>query len=249
MPDLPRRRRPERPSWTGPIVQRLTPAIKALVIADALLFLVFVFAEPAQAWMKTYLAIWPDFLGALHLWQPVTALFVHFRLIDLIFDVVGLWWMGASLERMQGTRRFLALFFVAGILANVAAALVAHASGVRVSYEGCSWPVLAMFVAFGRLQGRQMTAVFSAALVLQARVVALVFVGLGVIVSIIQGVSTGDWGGLVGTLVAVAVGYLVAAPGGLRELYDSIRVRRLRRRYRVIEGGAPRRGRSSKYWN
>jgi membrane associated rhomboid family serine protease len=228
---------------------RLTPAIKALVIIDTLLFLVFVFSEPAQAWMKAHLAVWPDFIATRQLWQPLTALFVHFRLRDILFDIIGLWWMGTAVEREQGTRRFLFLFFLSGIVGNLVVALVTRASGVAVPYDGCGIPVLAMFVAFGRLHGRQMMAIFSASLMLQARQIAMVFVALAVILGVIQGFSGGGWGALAGTFVAVAVGYLGAAPGGLRELYDSIRARRLRRRYRVIEGGASRRGRSNKYWN
>jgi len=41
-------------------------------------------------------------------------------------------------------------------------------------------------------------------------------------------------------LTASLVGYLAAAPGGLGELWAAMKVRRLRRRYRVIEGGAGR---------
>jgi hypothetical protein len=40
--------------------------------------------------------------------------------------------------------------------------------------------------------------------------------------------------------VATAVGYFGAAPGGFDGLRDALKVRRLRRRYRVIDGGAGR---------
>ena len=74
---------------------------------------------------------------------------------------------------------------------------------------------------------------------------ALIFVLWGVIASAMQS----NWALLAGTLVATAAGYFGVAPGGLREIYDFVRVRRLRRRYRVLEGGAGRRPRSPKYWN
>jgi hypothetical protein len=106
---------------------------------------------------------------------------------------------------------------------------------------------MGIFVAYGRLYGREQTQVFGA-LVLQARHVALFFVVLALVVDLVQVFSQGDWGSLAGTLVAVAVGYFAAAPGGLTEIRDYLRVRRLKRRYRVLEGGASRRGRA-KYWN
>jgi hypothetical protein len=94
-----------------------------------------------------------------------------------------------------------------------------------------------------------MMSVFSQALTLQARQIALIFVGLAVVMDVISAFNGGGWGSLAGTFVAIVVGYFGAAPGGLRQLYDTLRVRRLRRRYRVIEGGASRRNRSTKYWN
>jgi membrane associated rhomboid family serine protease len=249
MPDLPRRR-PERPSWIQPIVGRLTPAIKALVIINALVYLTYVFSVPAQPWMRMHLAVWSWFWATRQLWQPVTALFVHtseLAFVSFVFDMIGLWWLGTTVERTQGTRRFLVLYFAAGILANVAAASVAQALGLRTSYDGCSPAVMAVLVAFGRLYGRETTPVFGG-LVLQARQVVLFFIGLSLILDLIQGFSQGDWGLLTGTLVAMLVGYIAAAPGGLREIRDYLRVRRLRRRYRVLEGGASRRGRA-KYLN
>jgi hypothetical protein len=45
----------------------------------------------------------------------------------------------------------------------------------------------------------------------------------------------------------------MGVPGGLRQAYETFRARRLRQRYKVIDGGLPGRakkgGRSQKYWN
>src|SRR3954447_15100977 len=121
MPDLPRRRSPQRPSWTAPIAERLTPAIKAMVIADALIFFFYVFAKSLQGPMREHLGLGPGLFRG-EVWQPVTALFVHFDPIGFLFNMVGLWFVGAFIEREHGTRRFLALFFASGILANLAIA-------------------------------------------------------------------------------------------------------------------------------
>lgn len=248
MPDLPRRRRPAGPSWTEPIVRRLTPAIKALVITDALFFLAFIFSEAAQPWVKAHLALGTDFLVTRQLWQPVTSIVVHLTPGSFLVDIIGLWWLGATVEQTVGTRRFLWLFFVAGILGNIVGALVSLGSGVSVLYEGASFAILAMVVAVGRLLGREQMQIFRA-LVLEARYLALFFLALAVITDLIRGFDQGDWGSMAGTVVAVVIGYLLAAPGGLRQILDGLRVRRLRRRYRVIEGGAGRRGRQAKYLN
>jgi len=71
-------------------------------------------------------------------------------------------------------------------------------------------------------------------------------VGWGVVASLLRA----DWAQLAATLVAAAAGYLGAAPGGLREAWGSFRIRRLKRRYRVLDGGAgPPRQPPKKYLN
>jgi membrane associated rhomboid family serine protease len=243
MPDLPRGRRPQRPSWIQPIAARLTPAVKALVVVNALLFFFFLFVQAARAPMIAHLALGPGFLRG-ELWQPVTALFFNFKPLDFIFDIIGLWFVGGSLESIQGTKRFVFLFLAGGVLANLAIGLVQFVSPIA-PFAGCSLAVLAALVALGRIYGREQLRLFGS-FTLQARVLALAFVVWGVVASLWPPPS---WPLLAGTLVATAVGYLAAAPRGLRELYDIVRARRLRRRYRVLEGGASRRGRTPKYWN
>jgi membrane associated rhomboid family serine protease len=245
MPDLPRRRRPQRPSWTAPIANRLTPTITAFVIAYAVLYFFYVFVQEARGPMAAHLAVGPGLFRG-ELWQPLTALFVHFDLGGFIFNTIGLWFVGAMIERTQGTRRFLTLFLGAGVLANLAIAGVNHLRLYEAGYafDGSSLAVLALFVAIGRIYGRAPMQVLGG-LFLQARVLALIFVGWAVVADLYRR----NWALLAGTLVATAVGYFAGAPGGLRELYDLFRARKLRRRYRVLDGGAPRARAPKKYWN
>src|ERR1700690_3230712 len=244
MPDLPPRRRPPvRPSWSQPIAERLTPAIKGFVIADAVVYALFVFVREARPAMMAHLALGPGLFSG-ELWQPASSLFVHFDLLGFVFNVIGLWFVGAFIERTQGTRRFVTVFLAAGVLANPTLAGVTHLRPYRAGdiFDGCSFAVLALFVAFGRIYGRAPAQVLGG-LYLQARQLALIFVAWGVLASLLRA----DWAQLAATLVASGVGYLGAAPGGLSEAWAALRVRRWRRRYRVIDGGA---GRSSKkYWN
>lgn len=244
MPDLPRRRPPGRPSWTQPIADRLTPTIKLIVIADALLFFFYLFVHEARPFMEDHLAIGSGLFRG-ELWQPLTSLFVHFDPLGFIFTMVGFWFVAASIESTQGTRRFLGLFLGAGVLANVAIALVLRVRPVGHPYEGASYALLALFVAFGRINGRQSVGLWPTSLMLQARLLSLILVGWAAVAAL----ARGDWPSLAATGVAAAVGYFGAAGGGLREIYDLWRARRLRRRYRVLEGGAAARRPKKKYWN
>jgi membrane associated rhomboid family serine protease len=244
MTDLPFRRRPARPSWVEPIAARLTPSIKALVIANTLVYFFYVMVREAQGPMIEHLALGPAVLH--EPWQLFTALFVHLDFIGFVLNMVGLWFVGAYIERTQGTRRFVTLFLAAGILGNLAIALVAPHFQARGPYAGTSFAILALFVAFGRIYGAAPTQVLGG-LYLKAHHLAMIFVAWALIADLFRG----DIAAVTATLVITATGYILAAPGGLRELYDSFRARRQRQRYRVIDGGAPRKakGRSNKYWN
>ena len=105
MPDLPHRRRRQRPAWTEPIVQRLTPAIKALVIVDALLFflLLALYGRPAGAALEAHLGLGPGFFRG-ELWQPLTALFVHFphSFLSFVFNLIGSRWRPKSYREGLG---------------------------------------------------------------------------------------------------------------------------------------------------
>jgi membrane associated rhomboid family serine protease len=228
------------------VASRMTPAIKALVIANTAVYMMYVFVKEVRPVMLEHLAVGESMLH--EPWQPLTAMFVHFDPLSFVLNMVGLWFVGAFIERTQGTRRFLTLFFGAGIAANVAIGLVASVYGARGLYAGTSAAVLALFVAFARIYGPAPTQVLGS-LSLKAHHLAMIFVAWAVVADLLRR----DLASLAGTLVVTALGYVLAAPGGLREAYDTFRARRLRQRYKVLDGGVPGRakkgGRSHKYWN
>src|SRR5579862_8383006 len=102
MPDLPRRS--VRPSGSRPIIGRLTPAIKALLIAEAVIYAVFLLVRPLRPAMALHLALSPR-LFAGEYWQLVTAVFLHLDPRSLLYSALGIWWAGSDVERAQGTRR------------------------------------------------------------------------------------------------------------------------------------------------
>ncbi|HEV8290220.1 MAG TPA: rhomboid family intramembrane serine protease [Candidatus Norongarragalinales archaeon] len=55
-----------------------------------------------------------------HPWQFVTAIFLHGGFQHLLFNGLALFFFGPTLEQKIGGKRFLALFFAAGIIGNIA---------------------------------------------------------------------------------------------------------------------------------
>src|SRR5688572_3055936 len=119
-------RRGGEPSWMRPITERLSPVIKALVIAETLIFVFYVMVQGLKWFFVEHLALSAAALRG-EVWQPVTALFVHLEGFSFFFSLIGLWFFGAAVERQLGTRRFLILFLGSGVAANVAMGLVATA--------------------------------------------------------------------------------------------------------------------------
>jgi membrane associated rhomboid family serine protease len=221
-----------------PITERLSPAIRNLVVVQAVVFLFYIMAASLRIPITHHLALGP-MVAAGELWQPVTSLFVHLEWWSFAFDLIGLWFVGATIEHALGRRRFLFLFFGAGLLANVVAALVMAALQWSSVYAGCGDSVLALFVALGVIYGPAQVRVLGP-LVLQARVLTAILVGFSIAVAL----SQAAWPGLAGTLVAVCVGYFLA---GGKWASISAWLGRFRRRRRsvleVLEGG---RGKSGK---
>jgi membrane associated rhomboid family serine protease len=53
------------------------------------------------------------------LWQFVTFQFLHANFIHLLFNMLALWSFGRGLEQILGTRRFLQVYFAAGIIGGI----------------------------------------------------------------------------------------------------------------------------------
>jgi len=52
-------------------------------------------------------------------WRFVTSIFLHASIIHLIYNLFALLFFGMITEKLIGSRRFLLMFFVSGIIANI----------------------------------------------------------------------------------------------------------------------------------
>lgn len=53
-------------------------------------------------------------------WTLITAVFLHSNLVHLLYNLFGLALFGVILENIIGTKKFLKLFFIAGLVASLA---------------------------------------------------------------------------------------------------------------------------------
>ena len=129
----------------------LTPAIKAIMIANGLIFLVTFF----QPILIAELGITPKFLFENYaVWQLVTYMFVHGGPSHLLFNMLTLYLMGVELERMWGTRYFTKFYFTCGVgagLTQVLLGLVPGSIGDQFYYTntiGASGAIFGVLLAY-----------------------------------------------------------------------------------------------------
>jgi membrane associated rhomboid family serine protease len=226
-------RRGSDPSWLRPITDRLSTVIKLLVIADALMFAFYLVVKPLRGFFDLHLALTTAVLRG-EVWQLVTSLFVHVDPINFFFNVLGLWFAGATIERQVGTRRFLLLFFVSGLVSNLILVLLAPRDAMGMVGSGCGSSVLALYVAFGTIFDRTPSRVLGG-LVLEARVLTFILIGFVLLVDLTSWVMPF----LAAHVSAILLGYVMAGGrgAGIKRMFGGMRAKRQRRRYQVLEGG------------
>jgi rhomboid protease GluP len=148
-------------------------------------------------------------------WRLGSALFIHFGLLHLSMNMTALWDAGRLVERMFGHRRFLAIYFVAGLAGNLAS-LVAHGSGtVSAGASGAIFGVYGALLAYVWQERKQIHSfdfrwLFWGALAFMALAISLGFVIAGIDnAAHLGGLATGTLSGFAlmprrGRLVAAA---------------------------------------------
>ncbi len=104
----------------------ITPAIQAIIIACAAVYLVELlvrhFAGPLAEYryIDLYFGLVPyGVTHALRIWQPFTYLFLHATIWHILINMFVLWMFGRSVERAWGQRRFYIYYFTCGVGAGL----------------------------------------------------------------------------------------------------------------------------------
>jgi membrane associated rhomboid family serine protease len=205
---------------------RLTPVVTWLLVIELTAFIVYAFAD-GPAFYRDHLALTPArTLPNLEVWQLVTALFFPVAGGALLGNLIGLFFIGPLLERPWGSRRFLTVFLVSGIAANLTAALVGLWLAPTRATGGCTSSLVALTVAFGFVYRRQQLLFFGVA-PMRAVHLSVFFTAL------VAGITAGVIGALAATerLPLDGVGDRVA------RWWRASRRARLKRRYKVLTGG------------
>ena len=127
----------------------LTPWVKRLIVANVV---VFVASQYFVQGLNGLLEFYPYLISFRYRpWTFVTYMFAHASWGHLIFNMIALWFFGPRVEDQMGGRRFITMYFVAGLggallslaLSSVAPYPIVGASGAILGVElvyATLWP-------------------------------------------------------------------------------------------------------------
>lgn len=114
------------------------------------------------------------------IWTPVTYQFVHGSVFHLLFNMVMLFFLGRVLLQLAGTKHFLRIFFIGGILGGLLQLLFSFFTGENANVMGASGSALAVTFAVATLIPHQSFRLLFPPVTLTIRQVAYIIVGIDV---------------------------------------------------------------------
>jgi len=147
-----------------------TRAVKQLMIANGVVFLLFWFLQafgptaPLGAWAYNHLGLQPYAVLHGEIWQLVTYAFLHAGLLHILFNLLALWMFGAQLEMDWGYNLFMQFYFFCVVGAALVTVAVSYTYQLGVSpmtlTVGASGGIYGLLLAFGILHGESEVMLF-----------------------------------------------------------------------------------------
>src|SRR4030042_4345804 len=96
---------------------KLTPVVKWLLIANITIYVVAVLIKPVGIFIYTWFQLEPTWPQVLQFWELISYQFLHDPrdILHIMFNMIGLFFLGPTLERHWGSKRFLAFYFGCGV--------------------------------------------------------------------------------------------------------------------------------------
>lgn len=142
------------PSWRRPRLSA-TAILMGICIA---VFVLQTLIPPISRFLDDFLALSARGLKYGLLFQFITYQFLHDGLLHLLFNMVTLWFFGRTVEARLGTRRYLELYFLSGVMGGLLHVTLHWIFPVRfpdVAVVGASASVCGLIAAFAALDPEQ----------------------------------------------------------------------------------------------
>lgn len=128
---------------------RVTEVVKHLLILNVIIFACRYFVP---LYYYEYLVLYPPGSGMFKPFQLVSHMFMHADGSHILFNMLGLFFLGPTVESYLGPKRFLILYFLSGFGALAIHMLMALAGVITLApLLGASGAVFGVYVAFATL--------------------------------------------------------------------------------------------------
>jgi len=107
------------PARSGIGLSRGGSVVTTLIVINFVIFFVGQFFPGIDALLFNYGSLRAQAVMHGMVWQLVTAQYLHANLVHVAFNMIGLHFLGRSLEAMWSPRRFLAVYTMCGLAGNV----------------------------------------------------------------------------------------------------------------------------------
>jgi len=211
---------------------RITPGVKALLIANVSVFALQVLAQQVagSADVELIFGLVPNQVLKFQLWRLVTYMFLHSTswLSHLLLNMLMLWMFGTEVERVWGTREFVKYYFLCGIGAAITTCFMFRDSNTI----GASGAIFGVMLAYGLMYpNRQIFFWF----IFPMRAISFVLLCVGI--ELFSLLSLQDGVAHFAHLGGMLFGYLyLKRAWRLKEFWNELRWRLRRRRFRVMRG-------------
>ena len=117
-----------------------TNSVRNLIIINIIIFICMYFFPSMVTYFASYNISDPNFA----IWQPLTSMFLHGGILHIFFNMFVLWSFGNSLENIIGTKKFLTLYFLSGVVSGVL--WMFFGTGASVGASGAICGLLSAYV-------------------------------------------------------------------------------------------------------
>lgn len=174
---------------------RLYPFVTALLAINILVYIVTGLPIQGSRYLYYMGVGYNPLISEGEWWRLVTPMFLHAGLMHLLFNMFSLFIFGPELERVAGKARFLTIYLLSGIFANIASFFL---GGPEFSHVGASGAIFGIFGAFGAL------VYYTKNAFPQLRQIMLPIIVISVIMTFLQpGVN------VIGHIAGLIVGFLI----------------------------------------
>lgn len=137
-------------------------------------------------------ALTPSMVTHGYLWQIVTYSFIHIGILSILFNMLSLWFVGAYMEAIYGSRWIAELYFISVIGAAITTIAVSytgvfHLTPMATTF-GAMGGIFGLLAAFGVLMGDQQFLLFPLPISIRAKYLVIIYMLIAV-ASLMQGPS------------------------------------------------------------